>query len=145
VLKGETLASKLAYFRSNGTLGDYPRVNPKAFKDWMKKLESTKDNAPLEWIRNMILDKPVARLTPQQLMSRILTCDDERDYYGLCCDGKEESDVSAELRDVEFEDCSNSEGSTAPYPCTVWPADTFSKQSCPMMKRLQRKPQIRLF
>jgi hypothetical protein len=119
VLKGETLASKLAYFRNNGTLGDYPRVNQVAFEDWMKKLESTKDNAPLGWIRNMILKEPAARLTPQQLMSQILTCDDERDYYGLCCDGKEESDVSAELRDMEFEDCSSSEGLTAPYPCKV--------------------------
>ena len=35
MLKGETLASKLAYFRNNGTLGDYPRVNQVAFEDWM--------------------------------------------------------------------------------------------------------------
>ena len=119
MLKGETLASKLAYFQSSGTLGECPRVNQEAFKDWMKKLESTKDNAPLEWIRNMILKEPAARLTPQQLMSRILTCDDEKIYCGSCCDGKEESDVPAELRDMEFEDCSSSEGSTAPYPCKV--------------------------
>ena len=112
MLKGKTLASKLAHFRSNGTLGDYPRVNHVAFQNWMNKLESTKDNAPLEWISKMIVARPDARLKPEQLMSRILTCDDERDYYGLCCDGKEESDVPAELRDGDFEDFSSSEGSS---------------------------------
>lgn len=61
MLKGETLVSKPAHFRSNGTLGDYARVNQEAFKDWMKKLESTKDNAPLEWIRNMILINPALK------------------------------------------------------------------------------------
>ena len=109
-MKGETLDSKLAHFRGNGTLGDYPRVNQEAFKTWTKKLESKKDNAPLEWIRNMVLIKPVARLAPEQLMSRILTCEDEKDYYGLCCDGKEENEVPIELKDDEVEDYSSGEG-----------------------------------
>ena len=104
MLKGETLASKLAHFRSNGTSGEYPRVNQTAFQDWMKKLESTKDNAPLEWIKNMIMVRPDARIKTEKLMSRILTCDDEKDYYGLCCDGKEEKHVPVELRDEDIED-----------------------------------------
>lgn len=145
MLKGETLASKLAHFRSNGTSGEYPRVNQEAFQDWMKKLESTKDNAPLEWIRKMIIVRPDARLKPEQLMSRILTCGDERDYYGLCCDGKEESDVPAELRDGEFEDFSSSEGLSGPHPCRVRLTDTFFRQICPMMKHPQRRLRIRLF
>ena len=113
MLKGETLASKLAHFRSKGSTGDYPRVNHEAFQDWMKKLQSRKDNAPLEWIKNMILFKQDTRLKPQKLMSRILTCDGEKDYYGLCCDGEEESNLPTELRDEEVEDLSSSEGSSA--------------------------------
>ena len=119
MLKGETLTSKLAHFRSNGTSGEYPRVNQAAFEDWMKKLSSTKDNAPLEWIRNMIMVRPDARIKTEKLMSRILTCDDEKDYYGLCCDGKEETEVPVELRDEDIEDFSSSEGSSVPHPCKV--------------------------
>lgn len=73
----------------------------------------------------MILIKSAGRLTPQQLMSRVLISNDEGDHYGLSCDGKEESGVPAEPRDLEFEDCSNSEGSTAPYSYKICPADHF--------------------
>ena len=119
MLKGETLSSKRVHFQSNGTSGEYPRVNQVAFQGWMKKLESTKDNAPLAWIRNMILVEPGARIKTEKLMSQILTCDYEKDYYGLCCDGIEETDVPAELRSGEIEDFSSSEGSSVPHPCKV--------------------------
>lgn len=91
-MKGETLESKLAHFRSKGSLGDSPRVNPEAFQDWMKRLQSTQDNAPLEWIKDMILDKLERRLKHEDLIPRILTCEGEKGYYGLCCDGKKAPD-----------------------------------------------------
>ena len=113
MLKGETLASKLAHFRSKGTLGEYPRVNQEAFQDWMKRLQSTRDNAPLEWIKDMILKEPEDRLKPEELMSRILTFEGERGYYGLCCGEEEELDLPPELRDGEVDVLSSSEGSSA--------------------------------
>ena len=76
----------------------------------MKKLDSRKDNAPLDWIKNMTMMKPDSRLKAQQLMDRILTCEDDKDYYGLCCDGKEDVDVAVELRNSDVGDSSGSEG-----------------------------------
>ena len=65
------------------------------------------DNAPLDWIRNMTMIKPESRLKAQQLMDRI---SDEKQYYGLCCDGKTNEDVAVELRNSDVEDSSGSEG-----------------------------------
>ncbi|KAL8834144.1 MAG: hypothetical protein Q9170_003891 [Blastenia crenularia] len=81
-------------------------------KGWMKKLESKskKDNAPFDWIRNLTMEKPTSRLTPQQLMGRITSREDEKDYYGLCCDGKKDDEVAIELRDSDVEVSSGSEG-----------------------------------
>ncbi|ERF69460.1 hypothetical protein EPUS_07275 [Endocarpon pusillum Z07020] len=109
VLKGETSTSKLTYFRGHGSSGEYPRNNMEAFRDWVKKLESTGDNAPLDWIKNMIREKRASRLTPQQLMSQILECDEEKDFYGLCCRGQDEADLPAGIGETESEDCSSSE------------------------------------
>jgi len=95
----------------------------------MKKLESKKDNAPLDWIRKTTSENPNARLTPQKLMHRILACDDEKDYYGLCCDGNEEKNVGIELRNSDIEDFSASEGIITPYFYKVLPADDFSNRS----------------
>ena len=115
-MKGETLESKLAHFRSSGSSGEDPRVNEEAFKDWMGRLQSTRDNAPLEWIKNMILKDPEDRLKPEELMSRILTFEGESGYYGLCCGEEEESDLPPELRDGEVDVLSSSEGSSALLP-----------------------------
>ena len=95
---------------SNGDCSLIYSRNLGAFKGWLKKLESKKYNAPLDWIRNMTMIKPESRLKPQQLMDRILCGDDENDYYGLCCDGKKDDDVAVELRDSDIEDSSGSEG-----------------------------------
>lgn len=84
-------------------------------KGWMKKLESKskKDNAPLDWIRNLTMEKAESRLTPQQLMDRITSkeaLEDGKGYYGLCCDGKKDDEVAIELRDSDVEVSSGSEG-----------------------------------
>ena len=94
---------------SNGTCSEFHGTNPQAFQAWMKKLDSEKDNAPLDWIKNMTLEEPDARLEPKQLMKRILSCH-EHDYYGLCCDGKDEKNIAIELRDSDAETFSASEG-----------------------------------
>jgi hypothetical protein len=100
----------LLYFESNGTSGTNPRTNQEAYKQWIKSLTSIRDNYPVEWINNMIRLSPKARLTPQLLMSQITECDDDNQYYGICCDGHEEEVLPAELMDSELEDDSNSEG-----------------------------------
>lgn len=113
-----------------------------AFRGWVKILVSTRDNAPLDWIKNMIREKRASRLTPQQLMSQILECDEEKDFYGLCCRGQDEADLPAGIGETESEDCSSSEGSSASLSCSSWPADTFLRQIRPIIRR-RRKPRIR--
>lgn len=95
---------------SNGTQGAYPRVNLEAFEGWMKILKTTKDNAPLTWIKKMILESKNARLTAPQLMEKILSCEDDKDFFGRCCSGQKESEVPAELREEVIEDYSSNEG-----------------------------------
>ncbi|KAL8694794.1 MAG: hypothetical protein Q9218_000640 [Villophora microphyllina] len=109
VLKGETIVAKSAYFLSNGTCSIFYCRNQEAMKGWMKKLESKKDNAPLDWIRLLTMEKPTGRLTPQHLMDRIQS---RGNYYGLCCDGKKDDDVAVELRDSDVEVSSGSEDTT---------------------------------
>ena len=100
-----------AHFNTTGTLGNCPRNNFEGYKEWIAKLDSKRDNAPLEWIKNMILMKPTARLELKQLMSRIWDCDDEENsYFALCCDGNEETSVAPQLKSDDFEDISSEEG-----------------------------------
>lgn len=73
----------------------------------MQELKSGYDNFPMEWVNNMIRKEPKARLTPQLLMSQITECDDERKYYGLCCDGVEDNPI---LVESEIDDDPDSEG-----------------------------------
>ena len=109
ILKGETLESKTTYFLRNGNSSIVQSANREAFNGWITKLSSKGDNAPLAWIQRMTSWEPKGRIQAQQLMNQILTCD-ERDYYGLCCDGRDENDVPAELRDSDIEDVSDGEG-----------------------------------
>ena len=110
MLKGETLTTKLNYFRSQGTGGEYPRNNMEALKGWMDKLKSTTDNAPLEWMKDMMREKRNSRVTPEILMSRIHECDEPRDFYGHCCREQDEGDLPSALRESQSEDFSSSEG-----------------------------------
>ena len=110
VLKGETLKSKLDYFNREGSLGDWPRNNMEAFKGWVKKLESVKDNTPLEWIGNMVREKRTSRFDAKTLMSRIYECDEERDFYGQCCREDGEDRLPGEQNETESEDITSSEG-----------------------------------
>src|ERR1700691_1196154 len=106
VLKGETLNSKNSYFEKNGTGGTNPRTNDEAYKEWLSRLTVTKhDNHAVEWARNMIRVDPKARLSAPGLMAQILDCDDDGQYYGLCCDGHDgEDDIPANLKDSDLEE-----------------------------------------
>ncbi|OQV08548.1 Ankyrin repeat-containing protein isoform 1 [Cladophialophora immunda] len=90
-------------------LGDSPSVNYEAFTSWVRKLESTPNNAPLEWIKKMMVIDRKKRLSPPELMSRIWNSNDDRDYFGLCCDGNEEIDMPSELRQEDFPDSASSD------------------------------------
>ncbi|KAL8673301.1 MAG: hypothetical protein Q9168_002263 [Polycauliona sp. 1 TL-2023] len=149
VLKGETIVAKSAYFLSSGTCSTFYCRNQDAMKGWMKRLESKKDNAPLDWIRNLTMSKPSSRLTPQQLMDRITSGEDGVDYYGLCCDGKKDDEVAIELRDSDVEVSSGSDGKTTDGPSIKKKHDpaTVEKHLCKaalaqdvkMLKRWLRK------
>lgn len=116
ILKYETLSSKQSYFQNHGTNGEYPRNNMEAFKGWIEELrskqESKEDNAPLEWIKDMVREKRTSRISSEQLMSRIHDeCYEQRDFYGACCREDNEDELPDRLKDPE--DCSTSEGSLA--------------------------------
>jgi hypothetical protein len=76
----------------------------------MERLKTTRENAPLPWIKRMILEDRHARLTAPQLMDEILLCEDYKDFFGRCCSGQKESEVPAELREEVIEDFSSNEG-----------------------------------
>lgn len=87
-----------------------------AFKGWIEKLqskpESKEDNAPLEWIKDMVRERRTSRISSEQLMSRIHDeCGEQRDFYGTCCRENNEDELPSRLK--ESEDCSTSEGSIA--------------------------------
>lgn len=69
----------------------------------------------------MILEDRHARLTAPQLMEKILSCEDDKDFFGRCCSGQKESEVPAELREEIIEDYSSNEGNIA---CPVNMADS---------------------
>ena len=87
-----------------------------AFRGWIEKLqskpESEADNAPFEWIKNMVKKKRTSRLTSEQVMSQIHDgCGEERDFYGYCCRKDNEDKLPSRLE--ESEEFSTSEGSLA--------------------------------
>jgi hypothetical protein len=109
-LKGHTLSTKIEFFESTGTSSRNPRTNHDAYKQWMKHLRSVYDNYPLVWVEDMIRVPPKSRITSHLLMAHITECDDGKQYYGQCCDGKNEDPVPAVLMESEVEDSSNGDG-----------------------------------
>jgi hypothetical protein len=105
------LDSKISYFEKNGTEGTNPRTNEEAYREWLKRLTFIKrDNYAVEWARNMIRVAPEARLTAPGIMAQILECDDDGQYYGLCCDGHDGEDIPTQLKDSDFEEDASSDG-----------------------------------
>lgn len=92
VLKGETLRKKATFFESTGTGGSNPCRNQNALQEWLTHLESDVDNQPLEWIRLMVREDPIRRITASVLLEKILDYydpDSGHSYYGPCCFGEE--------------------------------------------------------
>ena len=112
-MKGETEDTRHKFFERNGSTSIDPCHNPEALEEWLKKLESKSnvDNAPIVWIRKMLVKAPDARPKAKELMQLILDNSDERVYSGSCCDGVEEKGLPKELQNSEDDDFSISEGS----------------------------------
>ena len=73
----------------------------------MKELKSDYENHPLEWITNMCRMKRESRLTPQSLLAQIMDCDDDKRYYGRCCEEPEDKPL---MTNSEDEDGPSSDG-----------------------------------
>ncbi|SLM36189.1 rho gtpase activator [Lasallia pustulata] len=90
VLKGETLRKRATFFESTGTGGSNPCKNQYALQEWLTRLESDVDNQPLKWIRLMVCEDPIQRITASSLLEMILDYsnpDSGHNYYGPCCFG----------------------------------------------------------
>jgi len=99
VLKGEDSESRISFFKANGSGNLNPRRNPVAYLSWLLRLEkaSLTDNQPVKWIRQMLEECPLQRVTALGLLGQIHEYHDhDRDliYYGHCC-AEEVSDLSS--------------------------------------------------
>jgi len=99
VLKGEDSESRISFFKANGSGNLNPRTNPVAYLSWLLRLEkaSLTDNQPIKWIRQMLEEGPLQRVTALGLLGQIHEYHDhDRDliYYGHCC-AEEVSDLSS--------------------------------------------------
>jgi hypothetical protein len=99
VLKGEDSESRISFFKVNGSGNLNPRRNPVAYLSWLLRLEkaSLTDSQPIKWIRQMLEECPLQRVTALGLLGQIHEYHDhDRDliYYGHCC-AEEVSDLSS--------------------------------------------------
>jgi hypothetical protein len=99
VLNGESLEAKNEFFEVTGTGAPGP-TNQEACKAWMKRLKSTCDSKPLDWIHGLLRTNPKSRISSHVLMENILECDDKNQYYGHCCD-TETSHTEDQLSDAK--------------------------------------------
>ncbi|KAJ5043134.1 uncharacterized protein L3040_004517 [Drepanopeziza brunnea f. sp. 'multigermtubi'] len=76
VLQGHTLESMHTFFKTNGTREDYAYENIEGAIQWTEHLTknaaySKVDNAPMQWIKDMLSDKPGDRPEANQLFHAI--------------------------------------------------------------------------
>ena len=99
VLEGEDSESRISFFKANGSGYLNPRMNRMAYLSWLLRLEkaSLTNNQPIKWIRQMLEEGPLQRITALGLLGQIHEYHDhDRDliYYGHCC-AEEVSDLSS--------------------------------------------------
>ncbi|KAH7321919.1 hypothetical protein BKA65DRAFT_91087 [Rhexocercosporidium sp. MPI-PUGE-AT-0058] len=89
VLRGETLANMQVFLKRNGTGKDFVFENIQGAIKWTEHLRkntdySKADNAPMQWIKDMLSEKPGARPSAQDLFDTITHASDGA-FCGRCC------------------------------------------------------------
>jgi len=102
ILRGETLNSMQDFLLKNGTNDEYVFENIEGAIKWTEYLrKKTKfprvDNSPMQWIRDMLLEKALERPTASKLCENIRRVADGA-FCGKCCrwDGSTASDISTD-------------------------------------------------
>ena len=92
-LKDHTVKDLLSFFQDQGSGSTYLRNNCEAYQAWDSVLRglSDTDNAPLDWISDMVHHEANARSTAQEILDRIIHSTRElpyqAQYCGICCRG----------------------------------------------------------
>ncbi|KAH7393594.1 hypothetical protein BKA64DRAFT_709932 [Cadophora sp. MPI-SDFR-AT-0126] len=107
ILRGETLESMLNFFLKNGTKEGYVYANIHTVNKWTEHLRqnanfSRVDNAPMQWIKDMLCEKPSDRPQALDLFRDIMHASDGA-FCGKCC-SSEDSTTSGASSDSELDD-----------------------------------------
>jgi serine/threonine protein kinase len=142
VLRGETLDSMQDFLLENGTNDEYIFENIQGAIKWTEYLrKKTKfprvDNSPMQWIRDMLLEKALERPTASKLCGNIRQVADGA-FSGKCCrgDGSTASDISTD-EDGEDDDTIRPTATlTAPTRLKANPGKAKSRPPLPQDKNL---------
>ena len=140
VLKRLTLDSMKDFFERNGTHEPYINCNMEASSQWISKLEtleSSSDNEPLDWVKQMLVQNRHSRATAAQLFTCITNGGKhgrpDTMFCGICCLVSGESDSHDSL-DEEFAETSRTE--------SCLPSSTqFASASYPQLAQPTSLPQ----
>ena len=140
VLKRLTLDSMKDFFERNGTHEPYINCNMEATNQWISKLEileSSSDNEPLDWVKQMLVQNRHSRATAAQLFTCITNGGKygrpDTMFCGICCLVSGESDSHDSL-DEEFAETSRTE--------SCLPSSTqFASASYPQLAQPTSLPQ----
>ena len=136
VLKKLTVDLMKDFFDKNGTHEPYINCNMEATNQWISKLEtleSSSDNEPLDWVKQMLVQNRHSRATAAQLFTCITNGGKygrpDTMFCGICCLVSGESDSHDSL-DEEFTETSRTESyplstlfTSTSYPQLVQPTD----------------------
>lgn len=102
ILRGETLDSMQDFLLENGTEDEYVFENIQGAIKWTEYLRKKAkfprvDNSPMQWIRDMLLERALERPTASKLCENIRQVADGA-FSGKCCrgDGSTASDISTD-------------------------------------------------
>ncbi|KAL5325230.1 hypothetical protein ACEPPN_006354 [Leptodophora sp. 'Broadleaf-Isolate-01'] len=107
ILRGETLDSMLNFFQRNGTKEGHVHANIHTANKWTEHLRqnarfSRVDNAPMQWIKDMLCEKPSDRPQAPDLFQAIMHASDGA-FCGKCC-SSDDSTTSGASSDGELDD-----------------------------------------
>jgi serine/threonine protein kinase/ankyrin repeat protein len=137
VLRGETLESMQNFLLTNGTNDQYVFENIQGAIKWTEYLRKNTqfprvDNSPMQWIRDMLLEKAQERPTASKLCENIRQVADGA-FSGKCCrgDGSTASDFSTDEDGEDDDTIKPTATLTTPTGMKTNPRNTKSRSSLP--------------
>lgn len=138
VLKGRTVEDRERFFESRGSGGPYLSSNRAAYKQWVSQLRSTPDyldDAPLDWVDEMVRTKSKLRATAREIVNKIVAPQlggrSQARFCGLCCRDVGIAPLLDERGDTDFGQIEDPKGVNR-ISC---PIDRLAKLPVPRKKR----------